>query len=116
LGKPSGADLQLGLATCPALYAWEEHPEMGNLIQRQFEKQGDIELVRTSTIYQRITITELIRIQARDYVTRSSALQRSRALAQTYANKAREMLTQLPESEAKTALEVLTEVVIGRKK
>lgn len=47
LGKPSGADLQLGLATCPALYAWEEHPEMGNLIQRKFEKQGDVELVRT---------------------------------------------------------------------
>jgi hexaprenyl-diphosphate synthase len=46
LGKPSGADLRLGLATCPALYAWEEHPEMGMLIQRKFEKQGDVELVR----------------------------------------------------------------------
>jgi hexaprenyl-diphosphate synthase len=48
LGKPSGADLQLGLVTCPALFAWEEHPEMGTLILRKFEKPGDVELVRTS--------------------------------------------------------------------
>ena len=45
LGKPGGADLQLGLATGPALYAWEEHPEMGALIARKFEKEGDVELV-----------------------------------------------------------------------
>jgi len=42
-------------------------------------------------------------------------MQRSRALAQTYADKAKEVLTQLPESEAKTALEALTDIVIGRK-
>jgi hypothetical protein len=46
LGKPGGADLQLGLATGPALYAWDEHPEMGELIRRKFEKPGDVELVR----------------------------------------------------------------------
>lgn len=45
LGKPGGADLQLGLATGPALFAWEEHPEMGPLIQRKFEQPGDVELV-----------------------------------------------------------------------
>ncbi|RDB29760.1 putative hexaprenyl pyrophosphate synthase, mitochondrial [Hypsizygus marmoreus] len=96
LGKPGGADLQLGLATGPALYAWEEHPEMGELIQRKFEKAGDVG-------------------QARDYVSRSSALQRTRELAQRYADKAKEVLSELPESEAKSALEVLTERVIGRK-
>jgi hexaprenyl-diphosphate synthase len=47
LGKPSGADLQLGLATAPALYAWEEHPKMGELIQRKFRETGDVELVGT---------------------------------------------------------------------
>ncbi|KAJ7620780.1 isoprenoid synthase domain-containing protein [Mycena rosella] len=46
LGKPGGADLQLGLATGPALYAWEEHPEMGSLILRKFENEGDVELAR----------------------------------------------------------------------
>ena len=45
LGKPGGADLQLGLTTGPALYAWEEHPEMGPLIARKFERAGDVELV-----------------------------------------------------------------------
>ena len=47
LGKPGGADLQLGLATGPALYAWEEHPEMGPLIARKFGQEGDVELVRS---------------------------------------------------------------------
>jgi hexaprenyl-diphosphate synthase len=47
LGKPGGADLQLGLATGPALYAWEEHPELGPLIERKFEQPGDVELVST---------------------------------------------------------------------
>lgn len=48
LGKPGGADLQLGLATGPALFAWEEHPEMGPLIERKFEQDGDVELVSGS--------------------------------------------------------------------
>jgi hexaprenyl-diphosphate synthase len=50
LGKPGGADLQLGLATGPALYAWEEHPEMGPLILRKFEQEGDVEMVCASQI------------------------------------------------------------------
>jgi hexaprenyl-diphosphate synthase len=51
LGKPGGADLQLGLATGPALYAWEEHPEMGALIARKFKREGDVELVCGIVIY-----------------------------------------------------------------
>lgn len=46
LGKPGGADLRLGLTTGPVLYAWEEHAEMGPLIERRFEREGDVELVR----------------------------------------------------------------------
>lgn len=45
MGKPGGADLELGLATGPALYAWEEFPEIGELICRKFEKPGDVERV-----------------------------------------------------------------------
>jgi len=48
MGKPGGADLQLGLATGPALFAWEEHPELGPLIERKFKQPGDVELVRRS--------------------------------------------------------------------
>ncbi|TFY58250.1 hypothetical protein EVG20_g8224, partial [Dentipellis fragilis] len=95
LGKPGGADLRLGLATGPALYAWDEHPEMGPLIARKFEQEGDVEL-------------------ARDLVRRSSGVERTRDLARAHADKARETLQLLPDSDAKSALEVLTEHVVKR--
>ena len=115
LGKPGGADLNLGLATGPALYAWEEHPEMGELIQRKFEQPGDVELVG----YPIVLCLDLFNLsfcsQARDYVLRSSGVQRTRALAQAYADKANEVLQELPESQAKVGLQMLTERVMKRK-
>lgn len=45
LGKPVGADLKLGLATAPVLYAWEQFPELGPLIERKFSKEKDVERV-----------------------------------------------------------------------
>lgn len=46
LGKPAGADLKLGLATAPALFAWEEYPDlMFPLIKRRFKGPGDVETV-----------------------------------------------------------------------
>ncbi|TBU50022.1 isoprenoid synthase domain-containing protein [Dichomitus squalens] len=95
LGKPGGADLQLGLATGPALFAWEEHPEMGPLIMRKFGQPGDVDL-------------------ARDLVRRSSGVERTRELARAHADKAREVLAPLPDSDAKGALEALTERVVKR--
>ena len=50
-GKPSGgADLRLGLATAPTLYAWEEFEEMGPLIERRFEGEGDVEMASYPTL------------------------------------------------------------------
>lgn len=45
LGKPAGADLKLGLATAPVLFAWDEYPELEALIKRKFSKKGDEERV-----------------------------------------------------------------------
>jgi len=45
LGKPSNADLALGLATAPVLFAWDQYPELGPMIKRKFEKTGDVERV-----------------------------------------------------------------------
>jgi hexaprenyl-diphosphate synthase len=45
LGKPAGADLKLGLATAPVLFAWEEYPELEQLIKRKFSEKGDEEKV-----------------------------------------------------------------------
>ena len=46
LGKPAGADLELGLATAPLLFAWKTNPELGPLVGRKFEQEGDAQRVR----------------------------------------------------------------------
>lgn len=46
LGKPVGADLKLGLATAPVLFAFGKYPELGPMIERQFNEPGDVERVR----------------------------------------------------------------------
>ncbi len=45
LGKPAGADLELGLATAPLLFAWRDRPELGALVGRKFSEPGDAKLV-----------------------------------------------------------------------
>jgi hexaprenyl-diphosphate synthase len=47
LGKPAGADLELGLATAPLLFAWKERPELGKLVGRKFAGEGDVGMVGT---------------------------------------------------------------------
>lgn len=57
-GKPSGgADLRLGLATAPTLYAWEEFEEMGPLIERRFEGEGDVEMVSPISLTKKLKFT-----------------------------------------------------------
>lgn len=97
LGKPGGADLKLGLATAPALYAWEEHAEMGPLIARKFDRPGDVE-------------------QARDLISRSSGAVRTAELARKHGNLALDALKTLPETEARAALEALVAQVLNRSK
>lgn len=48
LGKPAGADLELGLATAPLLFAWKTMPELGALVGRKFEQEGDVTRVSYS--------------------------------------------------------------------
>ncbi|KAH7886234.1 terpenoid synthase [Phlebopus sp. FC_14] len=96
LGKPgSGADLRLGLATGPVLYAAEEYPELEPMIGRGFKGEGDVERALT-------------------LISTSSGVARTRELARAHSEKAREVLALLPESEAKKALEALTEGVVRR--
>lgn len=47
LGKPAGADLELGLATAPLLFAWKNNPELGALVGRKFSAEGDVQKVCT---------------------------------------------------------------------
>ncbi|KAK4131039.1 terpenoid synthase [Trichocladium antarcticum] len=85
LGKPAGADLELGLATAPLLFAWKTMPELGSLVGRKFGNDGDV-------------------ARARDLVMQSNGIEQTRALAANYAEKAIEAISSFPDSEAKDGL------------
>ncbi|KAH8926730.1 terpenoid synthase [Atractiella rhizophila] len=97
LGKPSdGADLKLGLATAPVLFAWEEYAELGPMVERKFSKPGDVE-------------------KARELVLASSGPKRTLELAEDHAALARGcILDTLPQSTARDALVELTWKVLKR--
>ncbi|MFM1812096.1 MAG: solanesyl diphosphate synthase [Cyanobacteriota bacterium] len=95
LGKPAASDLASGYLTAPALYALEERPALAGLIEREFSQDGDLE-------------------QALELVRSSQAITRSRALAQGFANEARDALNWLPPSPSRSALLALPEFVISR--
>ncbi|KAI4207950.1 MAG: hypothetical protein LQ346_000287 [Caloplaca aetnensis] len=97
LGKPAGADLELGLATAPLLFAWKDNRELGVLVGRKFSAEGDVET-------------------ARDLVARSTGLEQTRALAQEYADKAVHAISGFPDCEAKQGLiEMCTKTMKRRK-
>ena len=85
LGKPAGADLELGLATAPLLFAWKDDQQLGILVGRKFSAEGDVQL-------------------ARELVAGSDGLEQTRALAQEYADKAAHAISRFPDSEAKEGL------------
>ncbi|KAF8910032.1 isoprenoid synthase domain-containing protein [Gymnopilus junonius] len=84
-----------GLASGPVLFACEERPGMLPLIQRNLTSPGDIAL-------------------ALEYTQGTSGVERTRLLAESYANKAREVLQLLPDSDTRRALEGLTDIVVNR--
>ena len=85
LGKPAGADLELGLATAPLLFAWKDNQQLGVLVGRKFAADGDVQM-------------------AKDLVARSDGIEQTRALAQDYADKAACAIAGFPDSEAKQGL------------
>lgn len=97
LGKPAGADLKLGLATAPVLYAWRQDPALGTLIRRKFSQKGDVEL-------------------ANEAVIRARGVEQTRELAQKYRDAALANLRVLPNSDARSALELLANSVLTRSK
>lgn len=99
-GKPSGgADLKLGLATAPVLYAWQELADspLGTLVARRFSEPGDVE-------------------QALELVHRSQGLARTAQLARYHTEAAHKALAVLPASDARAALAQLNEQIVTRVK
>ncbi|KAG5971652.1 hypothetical protein E4U55_001143 [Claviceps digitariae] len=97
LGKPAGADLELGLATAPLLFAWKQNPELGALVGRKFEMEGDVD-------------------KARQLVLQSDGIEQTRALAQDYSEKAIAAIADFPDSEAKDGLIEMAQKTIKRQK
>ncbi|PTD08736.1 putative hexaprenyl pyrophosphate synthase, mitochondrial [Fusarium culmorum] len=97
LGKPAGADLELGLATAPLLFAWKQMPELGALVGRKFAQEGDVQ-------------------RARELVLQSDGIEQTRALAQDYVDKAIASIADFPESEAKDGLIEMAHKSLKRQK
>ncbi|KAK4930782.1 hypothetical protein LTR28_011614 [Elasticomyces elasticus] len=116
LGKPAGADLELGLATAPLLFAWRENKELGVLVGRKFAEAGDVQKVSTDPVQKRLSDCHTDGTQARDLVLRSDGIEQTRALAQDYVDKAIRAISAFPDSQAKTGLtEMCTKVMTRRK-
>ena len=97
LGKPAGADLKLGLATAPVLYAWQEHPQLGDLIARKFSREGDVDLARKLSI-------------------ESAGLAKTQKLAREFTEEAIRQVQRLPHSPARDALESIASRILTRSK
>lgn len=97
LGKPAQADMQLGLATAPVLFAAESVKELKPLIERRFKQKGDVQ-------------------QAVLLASKTDCLDKSMNLAEFHAHRAVEALMRLPPSDARKALLKILHVAISRDK
>jgi len=97
LGKPAMADVKLGLATAPIIYAAQEDAELKPLILRKFSEPGDVEMA-----YSRTLVT--------------AGIPRAYELASYHANAAKDALLKLPPSVARDGLERLNSLALQRKK
>lgn len=116
LGKPAGADLELGLATAPLLFAWERNEELGVLVGRKFSQDGDVHRVGFYYPVHILKSPANMLIQAREIVLRSEGLQQTRALAQSYVDQACTAIRNFPDSEAKDGLIEMCNKVMERRK
>lgn len=97
LGKPAQADMKLGLATAPILYASEEVQALRPLIERKFKESGDVQ-------------------KALKMAAETDCVQKSFALADFHAQRAADALYRLPASESRQALLRLLHSAISRDK
>ncbi|GCC34500.1 hypothetical protein chiPu_0012974, partial [Chiloscyllium punctatum] len=97
LGKPAAADLKLGLATGPVLFACQQFPELHTLIMRRFSVDGDVD-------------------QAWQYVQQSDGVQQTCYLAHQYSQEAVRHISMLRPSPERDALIQLAEIVLTRNK
>ncbi|CAL1526618.1 unnamed protein product [Lymnaea stagnalis] len=97
MGKPTAADLKLGLATAPVLFAAQEYPDLHAMIMRRFTEEGDVE-------------------QARYFVAKSDGVQQTKLLALQHSKEAIKNVQDFASSDAQRALIHLAKILLERKK
>ncbi|KAL3836065.1 hypothetical protein ACJMK2_021518 [Sinanodonta woodiana] len=97
MGKPTAADLRLGLATAPVLFASQEFPELHSMIMRRFMQDGDVE-------------------RARELVAKSDGVSHARMMAEQHCKEAVRLLQTLKLSDSRRALEHIAYLVLNRQK
>ncbi|XP_058039078.1 all trans-polyprenyl-diphosphate synthase PDSS1 isoform X1 [Ahaetulla prasina] len=97
LGKPASADLKLGIATGPVLFACQQFPEINAMIMRRFTYPGDVQ-------------------RAQEFVLQSGGIQQTNYLAQRYCHEAVKEISKLRPSPERDALMHLAEIVLSRDK
>jgi geranylgeranyl pyrophosphate synthase len=97
LGKPSLSDLKAGLATAPVLFACEEFPELGLLVDRKFKEDGDVE-------------------RAVELVFKSKGIERTKDLARVHAERGMDAILELDQSVHRDSLIHLANRVVERTK
>ena len=95
LGKPAAADIKLGLATAPVLFASQKFPHLVAMIGRRFSQPGDVEATYSA-------------------VLESDGLLKTRKLAISHCREAIIALKPLAESRYKDGLISLTDFVTNR--
>ena len=98
LGKPSLADMDLGLSTAPMPHAAQEFPHLRPMVMRRFKEKVDKQKA-LEALYKSET-----------------AMDKAKDLAKFHAEKAVDALLRLPQSESRDVLVRLTHAVITRKK
>ncbi|XP_063425307.1 all trans-polyprenyl-diphosphate synthase PDSS1-like [Mytilus trossulus] len=97
MGKPTAADLRLGLATAPVLFAAQDYPELNPMIMRRFNEEGDIEW-------------------ARKLVAKSDGVTQTRMLAEEHSKEAIRQIRTLKQSIPRDSLEQLAVILLQRQK
>ncbi|XP_044750632.1 all trans-polyprenyl-diphosphate synthase PDSS1 [Coccinella septempunctata] len=97
MGKPTAADLKLGLATAPVLFACEKFPELNPMIMRRFQEPGDVE-------------------RAFELVHKSDGLEQTKYLAKKYCEESFRLAQTLTESPYQKGLIVTADYVLKRMK
>lgn len=95
LGKPAAADLNMGLATAPVLFASDQYPELHEMIMRRFSQPGDVK-------------------RAMEAVLKSDGLKNTYFLAHKHCLEAIRCINQVSSSPEQKALIIMTEKILNR--